>query len=413
MKKVSVAIVGMGGRGRNTYGRMLQRIDNAYIAAIADIKPDALEESAKEFGIDKENCYTSAEELLKQPKLADILCICTPDECHVSQAVAALEKGYHLLLEKPIATTPEDCRIVRDAANKSNSLVVVCHVLRYTPLYSEVKRIIDSGEIGEVVTLSAIERVMYWHQAHSFVRGNWRNKATSAPMILAKSCHDMDIIRFLMGKKCKTVSSFGSLYHFKEENAPKGSTARCKDCPVKDCLYNAYDLYLPLVHEDSTWWPANILAADPTKENVKKAIDEGPYGRCVYRCDNDVVDQQVVNMLFEGGVTANFTMTAFTNTGERGVFVMGTKGEIRADFKENIIHVYPFGKEERHIDVTKLTDDFSGHGGGDIVMLRNLVDAVYNNEAPSYQIAESLESHFMAFAAEESRLNGGMPIDIE
>lgn len=413
MKQVSVAIVGMGGRGRNTYGRMMSKIEGAYIAAIADIDADALNESAKEFNIAPENCYTSAEELLAQPKLADILCICTPDDCHVSQAVAALEKGYHLLLEKPIATTPEDCRAVRDAAVKSGSLVVVCHVLRYTPLYAEVKRIIDSGEIGDVVTLSAIERVMYWHQAHSFVRGNWRNKALSAPMILAKSCHDMDIIRFLVGKKCKSVSSYGSLTHFTEENAPEGSTARCKDCPVKDCIYNAYDFYLPLVKEDSTWWPANILAADPTKENITKAIDEGPYGRCVYRCDNDVVDHQVVNMLFEDGVTANFTMTAFTNSGERGVMVMGTKGEIRADFKENIIHVYPFGKEERHIDVRTLSGDLSGHGGGDIVMLRNLIESVRKGEAPTFQIAESVESHFMAFAAEESRLAGGKPFEVE
>jgi len=413
MKEVSVAIVGMGGRGRNTYGRMMSKIDNAHIAAIADIKADALSESAKEFGIAPENCYTSAEELLKQPKLADILCICTPDDCHVSQAVAALEKGYHLLLEKPIATTPEDCSAVREAAEKSGKTVVVCHVLRYTPLYSEVKRIIDSGEIGDVVTLSAIERVMYWHQAHSFVRGNWRNKELSAPMILAKSCHDMDIIRFLMGKKCVSVSSYGSLSHFTEANAPEGSTARCKDCPVENCIYNAYDFYLPLVKEDSTWWPANILAADPTKENIKKACDEGPYGRCVYRCDNNVVDHQVVNMLFEDGSTANFTMTAFTNSGERGVMVMGTKGEIRADFKENVIHVYPFGKEERHIDVSTLSSDFSGHGGGDIVMLRNLIESVRNDEAPTFQIDESVESHFMAFAAEESRLNGGMPVEIE
>ncbi len=413
MKQVSVAIVGMGGRGRNTYGRMMSKIDNAYIAAIADIKADALEESAKEFGIAKENCYTSAEELLKQPKLADILCICTPDDCHVTQAVAALEKGYHLLLEKPIATTPEDCSAVREAALKSGKTVVVCHVLRYTPLYSEVKRIIDTGEIGDIVTLNAIERVMYWHQAHSFVRGNWRNKELSAPMILAKSCHDMDIIRFLMGKKCVSVSSFGNLYHFKEENAPEGSTARCKDCPVEGCVYNAYDFYLPLVKEDSTWWPANILAADPTKENIRKACDEGPYGRCVYRCDNNVVDHQVVNMLFEDGATANFTMTAFTNSGERGITVMGTKGEIRADFKENIIHVYPYGKEERHIDVRTLTNDFSGHGGGDIVMLRNLIESVRNDEPPFFQIAESVESHFMAFAAEESRLNGGMPVKID
>ncbi len=413
MNKVKIAIAGCGGRGRNTYGRMMSRIDNGEIVAIADINPEALTATAEEFGIPAEGCYNSAEEMLAEPRLADIMIIATPDDCHVSQAVAALEKGYHLLLEKPIATSEEDCRRVLDAQKKSGKRVVVCHVLRYAHMYAKIKSLIKEGVVGDVVTVNAIERVCYWHQAHSFVRGNWRNKDLSAPMILAKSCHDMDIIRYIVDKPCKRVSSFGSLSHFTEANAPEGSTDRCKTCPVKGCKYNAYDFYLPLVKPDSTWWPANILSPTPDEEHVREAIDNGPYGRCVYRCDNDVVDHQVVNLLFEDGVTANFTMTAFTANGDRAMNVMGTEGEIRADYTGNSIRVMPFGKEPYVIDLDSLSDDKSGHGGGDIVMLRNLIDCVASGSEPEFELSDSVESHLIAFAAERSRLNGGAPELIE
>ena len=409
MDKVKIAIVGCGGRGRNTYGRMMKKIDNGEIVALADINPDALTATAEEFGIAAECCYNSAEELLEKDRLADILIIATHDDCHVSQAVAALEKGYHLLLEKPIATSEEDCRKVLEAQRKSGKRVVICHVLRYAHFYAKIKQLINEGVVGDIVTVNAIERVCYWHQAHSFVRGNWRNKAESAPMILAKSCHDMDIISYIVGKHCKSVSSYGSSSHFTESNAPEGSTDRCKTCPVKGCKYNAYDFYLSLVHEDSTWWPANILSPTPDTEHVREAIDNGPYGRCVYRCDNDVVDHQVVNMLFEDGITANFTMTAFTADGCRAMTVMGTDGEIRADYSGNFIRVMPFGKDEYTIDVNSLSNETSAHGGGDIVMLRSFIDDIANGTEPKFELDDSVESHLIAFAAERSRMNEGAP----
>ncbi len=413
MSKVKIAIAGCGGRGRNTYGRMFQYVDNAEIAAIADTNAEALAEAAKEFGVAPERCYGSVEAMLAEPKFADIMIIATPDDCHADEAVAALEKGYHLLLEKPIATTEEDCRRVLDAQKKSGKTVVVCHVLRYAPFYRTVKELIDNGVIGEMVTLNAIERVCYWHQAHSYVRGNWRRLDESSPMILAKCCHDMDIISWMVGKPCKRVSSFGSLGHFTEANAPEGSTDRCKTCPVKGCKYNAYDLYLPLIHEDWTAWPANILSPVPDKEHITEAIDNGPYGRCVYRCDNDVVDHQVVNLLFEDGVTANFTMTAFTATEGRALHVMGTEGEIRADMNGNLVRVMPFGKEEYVIDISKLSSDSSGHGGGDMIMFADYINAVEKGEAPRFELAQSVESHLIAFAAERSRLNDGAPEEIK
>ena len=409
MSKVKIAIAGCGGRGRNTYGRMVRCLDNAEISAVAEPKADALFETASEFGIPTERCYSSVEAMLAQPRLADILIIATPDNCHADQAVAALEKGYHLLLEKPIATNEADCRRVLDAQKKSGRHVVVCHVLRYAPFYSTVKELVDKGEVGDIVTLNAIERVCYWHQAHSYTRGNWRRLDQSSPMILAKCCHDMDIISWMIGKRCERVSSFGSLTHFREENAPEGSTDRCSTCPVRDCKYNAYGFYLPLVHENETVWPANILSPTPDKEHIIEAIDNGPYGRCVYRCDNDVVDHQVVNMLFEGGVTANFTLTAFTATEGRALHIMGTDGEIRADMNGNFVRVMPFGKDEYTIDIGKLSESSSGHGGGDMIMFADFINAVERGEAPRFELRQSIESHLIAFAAERSRVNNGKP----
>ncbi len=409
MSKVKFAIAGCGGRGRNTYGRMFKYVDNAEIAAIADINFETLSETAKEFGIPAECCYSSAEEMLVQDKLADVMIIATPDDCHADQAVTALEKGYHLLLEKPIATTEEDCRRVLEAQRRSGKMVVVCHVLRYAPFYQTIKGLIDDGVIGDVVTLNGLERVCYWHQAHSYVRGNWRRLDESSPMILAKCCHDMDIVSWLVGKRCLSVSSYGSLSHFTESNAPEGSTDRCSTCPVKDCKYNAYNLYLPLVNEEWTAWPANILSPIPDKEHITEAIETGPYGRCVYRCDNDVVDHQVVNMLFEDGVTANYTMTAFTATEGRSLNVMGTEGEIRADMNGNFVRVMPFGKDEYTIDISKVSKDSSGHGGGDMIMFADFINAVESGVAPRFELTQSIESHLIAFAAERSRLNDGAP----
>lgn len=409
MKKVSIAIAGCGGRGRNTYGRMMSKIENGEIVAIADINPDALAATAREFGIPDCACYSSAEQLLEQDRLADILIIATPDDCHAAQAVSALGKGYHLLLEKPIATTEEDCLRVLEAQRRAGTHVVVCHVLRYAHFYVKIKQLIDEGAVGEVVTVNAIERVWYMHQAHSFVRGNWRNSEESSPMILAKCCHDMDIIGWIAGKRCRSVSSYGSLMYFNRANAPEGSADRCADCSVEDCKYNAYDFYPSLVHEDCTWWPANVLSPTPDREHILEALDNGPYGRCVFRCDNDVVDHQVVNMLFEDGVTANFTMTAFTANGARAMNVMGTDGEIRADYDGGFIRVMPFGGEEYTIDVNSLSADSSGHGGGDIVMLRDFINCIANGTAPKFELRESTQSHLIAFAAERSRLNGGAP----
>ena len=417
MEPITIAVAGCGSRGQDEYTRdLLNMGDRVRIVAAADIDEEKLCGMREKCGLPPEQCYPSAEAMLEQPRLADAMLICTPDACHYEEAKAALNKGYHLMLEKPIAPKAEQCRELSELALRLNRKVVVCHVLRYTPFYQQVKEVMDSGVLGEITSIQAIEQVCYWHQAHSFVRGNWRNEGLSSCMILQKCCHDMDILLWLTGKHCLRVSSFGSLMHFRPENAPQGATERCTDgCPAADqCPYNAVRFYMDKLRTGGNSWPVNVVAFDPTEEKVMEALRTGPYGRCVYHCDNDVVDHQVVTLQLEGGTTVDFTMCAFTAHGGRNIRVMGTKGELLGDLKTSTIRVMPFGGEETVYDVSALKDNLSAHAGGDARMVREFVDLVSGAPMSTTLTAidRSVESHLVALAAEASRLDGGRVVSL-
>ncbi len=326
------------------------------------------------------------------------------DKDHYKQAVKALELGYDILLEKPMSPNEQECREIIEAAEKYGRKIAVCHVLRYAPFYSVLKEIIDSGEIGEVVTVSQTESVGYWHQAHSFVRGNWRNSDETSPMILQKCCHDFDILRWLVNSPCKTVSSFGSLTHYKKENMPQEAASRCIDCTIKDCIYNAVDFYK--THPE--WF--EFISNGET--DVEKGMTYLPAGRCVYQCDNNVVDHQVVNMQFENGATAQLTMTAFSEYMKREIHVHGTKGEIIGDMGREILDIYVFKNGYRRVDIKEMGVELTGHGGGDILLVKEFVDYIKGGNKIRTSAKVSLESHLMAFAAEKSRLSNGKPENI-
>ena len=428
MSKITIAIAGLGSRGLDTYARCLEKYEGrAELVAIADIKPDRVAVAAERYHIPAEMCFDSVESLLKQPKLADVLFICTPDDVHYRPAMDALNLGYHLLLEKPAARTVKECRDIAELAERKGLHVIVCHVLRYTVFYQTIRDLLKAGRVGDVMTVEAIERVAYWHQAHSFVRGNWHVAAQTTPMILAKCCHDMDMLLWLTGKECERVSSFGHLTHFTAENAPEGAAERCTDgCPHADtCPYNAEKYYLGMYEKNGDSWPVNVVAPEPTREKVLAALRAGEnsygcdYGKCVYRMNNDVVDHQVVLLQLADEVTVSFTMTAFTATGGRCIRLMGTKGEIWADMEHNTIRVQEYGqvgaKPAEEIDVRKLTSDFSGHGGGDVRMVSDFLDLLEGrgmSEALT-TIGRSVESHYACLAAEESRLSGGRMIILD
>ena len=418
MSKITVAIAGLGSRGLQTYAKCLEKFaDRAEIVAVADIRPDRVAVAAEKYNIPADKCFDSVESMLQQPKLADLLLICTPDDVHYQPAMEGLKRGYHLLLEKPAARSVKECRDIAQLAEEKGLNVVVCHVLRYTVFYQKIKELIDAGRVGDIMNIEAIERVGYWHQAHSFVRGNWHVAADTTPMILAKCCHDMDMILWLTGKKCEKVTSFGHLSHYNAANKPEGAPERCAEgCPHADtCLYNAERYYLDCFKRGGNSWPVNVVAPEPTEEKIIEALKVKDYGRCVYQMNNDVVDHQVMNLLLEDDVTVAFTMTAFSDKGGRCMRVMGTKAEIFADMEKDIIQIMPFGGEMEEFDIRKIATDLSGHGGGDIKMVEDYLDVLEGKPMPTAMttIARSVESHYVALAAEESRLNGGQLVLID
>jgi predicted dehydrogenase len=228
-------------------------------------------------------------------------------------------------------------------------------------------------------------------------------------MLMAKSCHDMDYLRYIVGKRCLRASSFGSLKHFKAECAPAGATDRCTTCPEAvetDCPYSALKIY---PERNPEYWPVSVISTDHTPEGVMKALQEGPYGRCVYACDNDVVDHQVVNLEFEGGATAAFTMTAFNRGRGRETHIMGTRGELHGDGRH--VTVFDFLSQKETVYDSRKEDDggiASGHGGGDYGMAKAFVNAVAAGDPALVTSGPdvSLESHLIVFAAERARLNG-------
>lgn len=401
MKPVTAVVLGAGSRGCIYSGYAREHPDELQIVAVAEPRADRRNMLADELNIPETNRFASWQELLDCPRMADCAFVCTMDDDHTGPAIKAMELGYHLLLEKPMSNTEEECRAIVDAAGKTGRTLAVCHVLRYTPFYMTLKNLIDQGRIGEVTTINQIENVGYWHQAHSFVRGNWRTVRQTSPMILQKSCHDMDIILWLMGKDCRRVQSFGSLRHFTVEHAPEGATERCLDgCPhADDCPYYAPSLYMDMTR---TGWPVDVITTDLSEEGRRKALEEGPYGRCVYRCDNDVVDRQVVNLEFEGGAVATFTMTGLTADFSRQLKIFGTKGQITADMGTGEIVLHRFGEAKTTVPMDKGAEN-SGHGGGDYGIMRDFLHILRNGGESRTSAEISLQSHLICFAAEKSR----------
>lgn len=419
-KPVTFAICGCGDRGLDSYAPYQElRPQEMKITAGADIRPERLALLQKRYGVPPEMCFPSDEELLAQPRLADAMIIATQDRQHVSAALAALDKGYHLLVEKPISPDLDQCLRLLEKAKETGRAVVVCHVLRYTKFYGALEALLRRGEIGKIETIDAVENVAYWHQAHSFVRGNWRRSDETSPMILAKSCHDMDILRWLAGEKCLKVQSFGSLDYFRPERAPAGAARRCLDgCACKAaCPYDAEKIYLTApnsgLRTKGPGWPCNVLCDSPTEERIYEALRTGPYGRCVFHCDNDVVDHQTVNLEFANNIHATFTMTAFTETCHRTIHVTGTLGEITGDMEEQTLHLRRFGGKEEVIDLRSEANEFAGHGGGDMGLIADFCELAAGGGTESRTgIEASVESHVMALAAEQSRVEGGRTITL-
>ena len=411
MEKITFAVLGMGNRGTQYAANILKYPEQAQVVAMADTRRNRLDAANKHLNLSEEMLFDSAEAIFAQPKLADIMVIATQDAQHKEHAIRAMELGYNLLLEKPISNKLSEITQIAKVAKELGRTVFVCHVLRYTEFYKQIKKLLDQGVVGKIETVDASEHVGYYHIAHSYVRGNWHKEADSSPMILAKCSHDMDILLWLIGKDCVKINSFGSLDYFTAENAPEGATQRCKDCKV-DCPYNAQKFYVSRI----PGWPANVLHPEPTEENILKVLDETNYGKCVFHMDNDVVDHQTCNLLFEGGVTATFQMTGFNNKQTRHIRIMGTEGEIWGVMSQKKVYWQRYGEQVNEIDLTTLGTNFSGHGGGDQGLIHDVIRYMRGEDFDSSSVTfieRSVQSHYLAFAAESSRVQGGQLVDVE
>ena len=330
-RPVTAITCGAGSRG-NVYGNYaVQYPGQLDIIGVAE--PIALrnERYAKKHSIQEENRFTTWEDVFKRPKFADAIIITTPDNLHYGPCMKALEMGYDVLLEKPISPSEKECRDILSLAKKTGRIVAVCHVLRYAPYFVKLKEIIQSGVLGEVVSVQHFEPIEHKHMSHSYVRGNWHNSKETTPIILAKSCHDLDILRWMLGKSCTHIQAFGSLQWFTKKNAPEGSTARCADgCKVESkCPYSALEIYYRKRQRNYVFdLPEE---KDKQAEFVLEQLKTTNYGRCVYRMENDQPDHYTTNILFEGGVTAAFSMEAFTSYEGRRTRVMGGLGDVVGD----------------------------------------------------------------------------------
>jgi predicted dehydrogenase len=405
---MTFAIIGLGGRG-STYAHFIKYYGSELVA-VCD--PDtSKKEIAKEHGMPEGGFYTDEDEFFAAGKLADALVISTMDNLHYREAMKALELGYDILIEKPIAMTLEECEKIRDKAIEVGRKVVVCHVLRYSPYYNKVKEILDTGVVGDIVCLEMTENIGYYHYAHSYCRGNWRNTDVSTPLILAKNCHDTDMICWLIGKKCLAVSSFGSLKYFKEEYAPEGSATHCYKCKYKDtCKYSCFTLYNNEEYERIAGL-AQHGRLGKTEEEINENLSnpENLLSRCVYRCDNNVADNQIVNMQFEDNVIAQLKTIAFTSDLRRILTIHGTEGTLY------------FARDKRAVIFEKLTGEtveypieepkggYAHHGGGDVGIVSQFIEYIETGKMTKNitDISASVMGHKVAFLAEESRLNGG------
>lgn len=410
---VRVIVVGAGSRGE-IYSQFASLYpDRVKVVGVADPRRFARTKLQKQHNILDENIFEDWHSIVEREKFADAVLICTPDRLHKDPAVAFAKQGYHILLEKPMATTAEDCTAIVEACTQSGVMLSVGHVLRYDPVIHKIKELIDAGVIGDVMHIQHLEPVGFYHFAHSFVRGNWRNEAESSFSLLAKSCHDIDLIHhWARPRRCVKVSSFGSVSHFGKKNKPTGAGNRCLDCSIEgNCPYSASKIYLDRVKQGHTGWPVSVICTNslPDIESVTEALRTGPYGRCVYECDNDVCSNQIVNMEFEGGLTASFSMVAFTEEiCKRKTTIYGSKGELSCDGHE--VRVFDFltqrsTKHKAHNDAPRHFG-MSGHGGADYHLMGAFISAVANNDPSHIRSGpeETLLSHLLVFEAERSRL---------
>ncbi|GGK20212.1 streptomycin biosynthesis protein StrI [Deinococcus malanensis] len=393
---VRVAIIGCGNRGADVYASHLGH-QGVQITHLVEPRPGRLWEVAGRYGVAPEACFATWNSFFALGRVADAVVIATPDDAHVEPCLKALSLGYDVLLEKPVCLSPHELPLLLAAEAVSTGRVTVCHVLRATPFFQEIRAVLDSGALGQLVGIQHAENVAYWHYAHSYVRGNWRASPPAAPFVLAKSGHDLDLLRWFAGAPPRTVRSVGGLHHFTPANAPAGASDRCVTCPVHACPYDARGIYTT---RSADRWPVTVLTAGGI--SLEEALESGPYGQCVYLGLNNVADHQAVTVTFANGVVAQLTVSAFTHNNTRTLKLLGSHGELRGHMERGELELHDFRTREPRIWNVPVAGI---HGGGDTALVAAWLAFLRGEQGVPTPLHESLDSHRIAFMAEEQRMS--------
>ncbi|HXX48642.1 MAG TPA: Gfo/Idh/MocA family oxidoreductase [Myxococcota bacterium] len=406
MNPIRAALIGAGNRGQQVFGRFALRFpEKLEIAAIAEPRAERRAATAADHRLGPGRVFADWRELFAADLELDAAIVATGDTDHVEPALEALARGLHVLLEKPIAPDAADCLRVVEAAERAGLILQIGHVLRYMDFYLRVHQIVSSGQLGALQLIDMREHVSYWHMAHSYVRGKFRNRAIAAPFILAKSCHDLDLLAWFAESRATQVSSFGALAAYVPERAPEGAPERCSAaCPAQaSCPWDAERFYLRPDDSVARFWPFSDLSADPSLEARRRALAESPYGRCVFRCDNDVMDHQVVSVAFESGLVGTLGVHGSASEERRTIRVSGHLGELRGVMQTGLIEVWHHGAPQ--IETIRISAS-PGHGRGDRGLIEHFCDLVARNAHDETRTSGrvALESHYLGFAAERARL---------
>lgn len=420
---LKISVLGLGSRGKN-YGTHFAKRSDVQITAVCDKYQSKIDKIKKLWNVPEDKCFTDEDKFFALGKVADCMLIATQDRDHYKHAMKALKLGYDLLLEKPLSPDIEECLDIEEYARKNGRRVLVCHVLRYANYYRKIQQIIQSGVLGEIELIKHDENISYWHFCHSYVRGNWRKEEETSPMLLAKCCHDMDLMYWFTGSKCKSLNSYGDLTYFNAQHKPEGAKDNCFDCPHRmTCNFEVEHQYLgrkKLIGRGKKkfLWGTYAFCTSSKKKDILNALknDEraSQWARCVFACDNNVVDCQTVNMLMENGTKIVLTANAFNEQDYRHTEIRGSKGVLIADDRGSIIRLNLFGQKPKKI-IVNIIPVIKGHYGGDEGIVKATVGMLTDNHDPDMQytwIKDTIESHRIVQAAELSRHEGGRTVDM-